>query len=204
MNVTGISTSSIKNQLHCGFHVEQDLKLFCESAVDIKLNHTLLTFIMLLYSLSPIFFCSIYIQDPPHLFLFKHLRSFYLKSRTASLFSLQFFQVKHLTSHIQSACKFNQIIQLCFTLQKLRHKSTPVNLGTMEALDKSLMQTNGKTLSTCVCSNALQFLLNLIPLIMSILFSTQGTTYKSLEFLPTFTKLLFFFQCDLCVQSSLH
>lgn len=31
------------------------LSYFCESAVHIKLNHTFLTFIMLLYSLSPIF-----------------------------------------------------------------------------------------------------------------------------------------------------
>lgn len=160
--------------MHCGFHVEQDLKLFlwirCRYKIKPHFSHF---YYVTLFPLSHFFFL-IYIQDPPHLFLFKDLRSFYLKSRTASLFSLQFFQVKHLTSRIQSACKFNQIIQLCFTLQKLRHKSTLGNLGTMEALDKSFTQTNGKTLSTCVCSNTLQFLLNLIPLIMSILFSTQG------------------------------
>lgn len=69
-------------------------------------------------------------------------------------------------SRIQLACKFNQIIQLCFTLQKLRYKSTLINLGTMEALDKAFTNTNGKTLSTRVCSNTVQFLLNLIPLII--------------------------------------
>lgn len=36
----------------------------------------------------------------------------------------------------------------------------------MEALDKAFTNTNGKTLSTRVCSNTVQFLLNLIPLII--------------------------------------
>lgn len=75
-----------------------------------------------------------------------------LKASTITLFSLRFFQVKLLTSHIQLACKLNQIIQLCFTLQKLRYKSTLVKLGTTEAVDKPFTKTNGKTLWARVCS----------------------------------------------------
>lgn len=128
---------------------------------------------MLLYSLSPIFFQFIYrtLHTYSCLRFYAIFLTEKLKARPVSLFSLRFFQVKHLTSRIQLACKFNQIIQLCFTLQKLRYKSTLVKLGTTEPPDKPFTKTNGKTLATHVCSNTVKFLLNLVTLIMSILSS---------------------------------
>lgn len=128
---------------------------------------------MLLYSLSPIFFQFIYrtLHTYSSLRFYAIFLTEKLKARTVSLFSLRFFQVKHLTSRIQLACKFNQITQLCFTLQKLRYKSTLVKLGTTEALDKPFTKTNRKTLLTRACSNTVKFLLNLVTLIMSILSS---------------------------------
>lgn len=85
-----------------------------------------------------------------------------LKASTITLFSLRF-----LISRIQLACKFNQIIQLRFTLQKLRYKSTLVKLRTTEAVDKPFTKTNGKTLWAHVCSSTVKFLLNLIPPILT-------------------------------------
>lgn len=138
---------------------------FCESTGDRKVNHVSPIFIILFPPFIP----------PPPSFFHLHTRPFTLilkvlhiftekfKARTLSLFSLRFFQVKYFTSRIQSACKFNPIIQLGFTLQKLRHKSTLVKLGTIQVLDKPFTKTNGKTLSTCVCSNTVNFLWNLTP-----------------------------------------
>lgn len=139
---------------------------------------------------------SIYIQDPSHLLLFEVLCNFFnweIKGKNSifiltALLSSQALNIPHR----QLACKFNQITQLCFTLQKLRYQSTLVKLGTTEAPDKPFTKTNGKTLSTRVCSNTVKFLLNRVTLIISILSSIWGTTYISISFYPHLQMFFFF------------
>lgn len=157
---------------------------------------------MLLYSPSPIFFQFTYRILHTYSCSKFYIISFTekLKARTVSLFSLHFFQVKHLTSCIQLACEFNQIIQLSFTLQKLRYKSTLVKLGTIEALDKPFTNTNGKTLLTRGCSNTVKLLLTLIPHYEHFVLYSRDYIQIS-KFLPTFTKIyFFFFYCDLGIK----